>query len=85
MEDHNIPVLVDAKAEYTMQLIHILSPHLYNGLNKIYNDAKDVSNEENEPQNILMNFQNLLSAIPKWNQEIIEYGVVFVDRFRGRF
>merc|ERR1712072_150486 len=54
-----------------MQLVQILSPHLYNSINQIYSDAKEISNNENEPDNALMNFQNLLSNIPKWNQEII--------------
>jgi hypothetical protein len=78
MEDHNVPVLVDAKAEYTMQMITILLPHLYTGIRRIYIDAKAKSDEDNEPENILMNFQNLLSSIPKWNQEIVtdEYKII---------
>ena len=64
MEDHNIPVLVDAKAEYTMQLIQILLPHLYTSLNQIYQDAKEISKSDQDKPNTLMNFQNLLSNIP---------------------
>ena len=81
MEDHNIPVLVDAKAEYTMQLIQILLPHLYTSLNQIYQDAKEISKNDQDKPNTLMNFQNLLSNIPQWNQEIIngQYNLILTN------
>ena len=70
-EDFSIPVLVDAKTEYTKQLIQILRPHLYEGIQSIYENGKIICNN-NEDENLLLTFQNLLSNIPKWRQEIIE-------------
>jgi hypothetical protein len=70
-EDFSIPVLVDAKTEYTKQLIQILRPHLYEGIQSIYENGKIICNN-NEDENLLLTFQNLLSNIPKWSQEIIE-------------
>ena len=70
-EDFSIPVLVDAKTEYTKQLIQILRPHLYEGIQSIYGNGKIICNN-NEDENLLLTFQNLLSNIPKWSQEIIE-------------
>ena len=71
MDEGNLPILVDAKTEYTKQLINIISPVVYQGIKLIYNEAKNKS-IENEEQNLtLSNFQSSLSEIPKWNQIII--------------
>jgi hypothetical protein len=71
MEEGSVAVLVDAKEEYTKQLISILKSCIYQGIKSIYMDAKDICNQDNTPDNILMVFQDLLSRIPKWSQDII--------------
>ena len=71
MEDGNVAVLVDAKEEYTKQLVSILKPCIYQGVKSIYIDAKDICHQDNTPDNVLMVFQDLLSRIPKWSQDII--------------
>ena len=71
MEDGNVAVLVDAKEEYTKQLVSILKPCIYQGIKSIYIDAKDICHQDNTPDNVLMVFQDLLSRIPKWSQDII--------------
>ena len=71
MEDNNVGILVDAKEEYTKQLISILKPSIYQGIKSIYIDAKDICHQDNTPDNVLMSFQDLLSRIPKWSQDII--------------
>lgn len=71
MEEGSIAVLVDAKEEYTKQLISVLKACIYQGLKSIYNDAKDICNQDNTPEKVLMVFQDLLSRIPKWSQEVI--------------
>ena len=38
MEEGNIAVLVDAKTEYTKQLVNILRPCIYQGIKSIYED-----------------------------------------------
>lgn len=64
-------MLVDAKEEYTKQLISILKQCIYQGIKSIYLDAKDICNQDNTPEKVLMVFQDLLSRIPKWSQDII--------------
>jgi hypothetical protein len=71
MEDGCVAVLVDAKEEYTKQLNNILKPCIYQGIKSIFLDAKNICENENTPDNVLMTFQDLLSRIPKWSQEII--------------
>ena len=67
----SIAILADAKEEYTRQLINILRTPMYIGIQSIYNDAKNVCQNDNRPNDVLMVFQELLSRIPKWSQEII--------------
>ena len=69
--NNNIAVLVNAKEEYTKQLISILKTCIYQGIKSIYMDAKDICHQDNTPDNVLMIFQDLLSRIPKWSQDII--------------
>jgi hypothetical protein len=71
MEEGSIAVLVDAKEEYTKQLISVLKQCIYQGIKSIYNDSKDICNQDNTPEKVLMVFQDLLSRIPKWSQDII--------------
>lgn len=59
--------LVETKIEYTTQLVNILSPYIYEGIQSIYNDAKKISKKNEE----LKLFQTFLRKIPKWNQSII--------------
>ena len=40
MEEGNLPILVDAKTEYTKQLINILTPEIYKGIKDIYNNSR---------------------------------------------
>ena len=72
MDEGNIAVLVDAKLEYTNQLINILKPNMLFSMNKIYVDIKQEFEEKNKPNLTLKNFQLKLSEIPQWNQNIIE-------------
>ena len=71
MEEGNLAILVDAKTEYTKQLVNILKGSIYQGIKKLYKESKDSCNDLNEPEKCLLQFQSNLSEIPKWNQEII--------------
>jgi hypothetical protein len=68
MDEGNIPILVDAKTEYTKQLINIISPVIYKGIKVIYNESKNKCLENDDLKSCLSNFQKDLSDIPKWNQ-----------------
>ena len=41
MEDGNLAVLVDAKTEYTKQLVNILKQNMYMGVKNILQEAKN--------------------------------------------
>ena len=70
-ENWSVRVLVDAKTEYTKQLLDLLTPRFYEGIVSIYEDSKRICHTEKDP-NILITFQQLLRSIPKWNQKILE-------------
>jgi hypothetical protein len=71
MEEGNLAILVDAKLEYTKQLVHILKGNIYKGIKRLYNDSKEFCIEHSEHDKVLSKFQFYLSEIPKWNQEVI--------------
>ena len=71
MEEGSLSVLVDAKTEYTKQLITVFKQCLYQGIKSVYMDAKEICNQDNRPTDVLMVFQDLLARIPKWSQDII--------------
>jgi hypothetical protein len=71
MDKFNIAVLVDAKQEYTHQLIQLLYPQIYIGIKSIYDAAKEYCQQSND-NNILKKFQQLLSNVPKWNTDRID-------------
>ena len=66
--DNNISLLVDAKKSYTNQLISFLYPHIYEGIESIFEDSV----RENNSKNKFKNFQITLKKVPKWNQDIID-------------
>ena len=57
MEDGNLAILVDAKTEYTKQLVGILAPYIYSGIKKIYFEAKEECFENDNMENTLSLFQ----------------------------
>jgi len=64
-----INFFVETKLEYTTQLVNILTPLIYEGVQSIYAESLKVSNEAN---NVLKVFQSFLKRIPKWNEEMIK-------------
>ena len=68
---NNINVLVEAKKEYTQQMIQILRPHLLDGMISIFNEAKKICVKKNEPKLVFITFQELLSQVYAWNQTLI--------------
>ena len=63
-----INFFVEKKNEYTINLVNVLSPLIYEGLVSIYTEALNVSNNAD---NILKVFQSFLRKIPKWTLEMI--------------
>ena len=79
----NISVLVDAKQEYSKQLIQLLLPHLLSGLLSIYDEAHVMCTENNDEDLSMLTFQELLSQVPKWNQILIKEETDRIERCSG--
>ena len=60
--------LVETKNEYTIQLLNIISPLIFEGIQAIYKEAQHIATEDD----MLKVFQTFLKRIPKWNQILIE-------------
>ncbi len=72
MDDYNPATLSEARNEYSIRLINILSPLVIEGLKSIYQEAWELCLSNDEKDKYLMTFQNFLTRVPKWNQDIIE-------------
>ena len=70
--DSLVSVLGDAKSEYTKHLRDVLRPALSQGIQSLYEDSKEMCDQDNTPSDVLKEFQNNLKRIPKWSQDIIE-------------
>ena len=76
MDDTNSSIYVQAKIEYTKQLINNLQSHLFDGVKSIYDDSKEIY-KENSSSSQLFIFRTLLEKVPEWNNELI---IVETDR-----
>ena len=72
MEDYNSNLLNDSKNEWCIRLTNIISGHIIDGFRSIFNESIEICEKNDEPEKYLMTFQNFLSMIPKWNQNIID-------------
>jgi hypothetical protein len=72
MDDFNLGNLNEARNEWSARLVNIVHPHVIEGFNSMFKEAYELCVENDEDEKYLMTFQNFLSRIPKWNQEIIE-------------
>ena len=63
--------LVETKNEYTIQLINILSPHIYEGFESIYSESKKII-KKGEEKKLLKAFQQFIKRIPDWNSNLID-------------
>lgn len=71
MEEGNFAVIVDAKSEYTKQLVNTLKGGIYQGIKKIFVECREKCQEQGELNRVLTDFQGKLEEVPKWNQEVI--------------
>ena len=71
MDDFNTNLLSEARNEYSSRLLNILTPLVIQGFKSIFKEAYELCVKNQESTKYLMTFQNFLSRVPKWNQEII--------------
>lgn len=72
MDDFNVSSLHESKNEWGSRLLTIVTPHIIDGLKSIFEEAIKLCKDNNEMDKYLMTFQNFITRIPKWNQNIIE-------------
>lgn len=72
MDDYNIVSLQESTNEWVTRLVNIIRPCVIDGIKSILNEANTICVENDEEEKYLMTFQNFLSRIPKWNEEILE-------------
>jgi hypothetical protein len=72
MDDFNVSSLSEAKGEYTIRLINILTPVILEGIKSIYDNSKKLCVQNDEYDKYLMTFQNLLSRVVNWNENLIQ-------------
>ena len=82
---NSVPVLVEAKKEYTNQLQQILTPRLYEGFKSIYNDilktlSDDMINGNTQSGSVIKIFQKSLKDIPLWNNEMIKNEYLRIEK-----
>lgn len=53
-------------------LTRVLIPHVADGLWSVYDNAKTACERNGQPEKTLQTFQNLLTSIPKWNEETLQ-------------
>ena len=72
MDDFNVSSLHESKNEWGSRLVTILTPLIIDGYKSILAESIKLCKSNNEMDKYLMTFQNLISRIPKWNQQIVE-------------
>jgi len=72
MDDFVLSNLQESRNEWCSRLVSIFTPLILGGIKSLFNESWKICVDNDEPNKYLMTFQNLLSRIPKWNNEIIE-------------
>ena len=72
MDDFNLSALHESKNEWGSRLVTLLTPLIIDGYKSILDESLKLCKDNNETDKYLMTFQNLISRIPKWNDQIIE-------------
>ena len=72
MDDFNVSALHESKNEWGSRLVTLLTPLVIEGYRSILDESIKLCKDNNEMEKYLMTFQNLISRIPKWNQQIVE-------------
>ena len=72
MDDNNLTMLNQSQHEWSNQIVRLLYPLIIEGIQSIFNESWKLCESEEEEDKYLMQFQNFLARIPKWNNSIIE-------------
>lgn len=71
MDDNNIQTLKESQNEWGFKLLRVILPHIIDGVYAMFTEGKSICDKTEEQEKYLMTFQNILSRVPKWNNEIV--------------
>jgi len=71
MDDTNIVNLNESQHEWAVRLVRLIHTPIYDGIMTMFKEADALCIQSEEPEKYLMTFQNFLSRVPKWNDDII--------------
>ena len=72
MDDYTVSSLTESKNEWVVRLVNILTPLVNEGFLSIFKESEKLCQDNDEYDKYLMTFQNFLSRVPKWNNDIIK-------------
>jgi len=71
MDDTNIVNLNESQHEWAVRLVRLIHTPIYDGIMTMFKEADALCIQSEEPEKYLMTFQNFLSRVPKWNDDIV--------------
>jgi hypothetical protein len=72
MDDFTPSGLHESKNEWGARLLTILTPHVIEGFRSILEESIKLCKNNDEMEKYLMTFQNFISRIPKWSNDIVD-------------
>ena len=72
MDDFTPSGLHESKNEWGARLVTILTPHIIEGFRSILDESIKLCKNNDEMEKYLMTFQNFVSRIPKWSNDIVD-------------
>jgi hypothetical protein len=72
MDDFTPSGLHESKNEWGARLVTILTPHIIEGFRSILDESTKLCQNNDEMEKYLMTFQNFISRIPKWSNEMVD-------------
>ena len=72
MDDFNLSSLSESRNEWVARLMNTMCPYIMDGFKAIFTESYKLCVENDENDKYLMTFQNFLSRIPKWNDDLIK-------------
>jgi hypothetical protein len=72
MDDNNLSMLTQSQHEWATQIVRLLSPLIIEGVQSVFSEAWALCESEKEEDKYLMQFQNFLARVPKWNPAIVD-------------
>lgn len=83
MDDFNLGSLNESRNEWVSRLLNVMTPNIVDGFKALFTDAYTLCLENDETEKYLMTFQNFISRIPKWNDELISNEVERITNNSG--